>query len=129
VSHQGEDKPGYRYDRRYQDRPPQADDDPDWWAAEAMMDAANSRVELQWRLVRCLSALVDLDDLKSVLAIGAGPLEELVRRGGDSAMDLIEPAAREDRILLTALAGVWTSDDPMRRRIDGYLGEQGQPRL
>jgi hypothetical protein len=107
-----------------------ADDHPDWWAAEAVIDASDgARRELNWRLVQALTERVDRDDLKTILAIGAGPLESFIELDGQRAIDLIERAVERDRVLLVALAGVWTSEGAIRRRIDECLDTHGQPRL
>jgi hypothetical protein len=109
------------------------EDEKHWWACEAVMEAAISdpTPEMQsitWRLILTLCSLAE-DDLKLILDIGAGPLEEFIRLFGDNAMDLIEPAVATNRTLLRALAGVWGWDEPVRPRVDRVLAIHGQERL
>ena len=108
---------------------------PDWWAAEAVMDAHRpDRRDLQWRLIRALCALADPNDRRVIIMIGAGPLEDFIQRSGDDgptdedradeAMDLVEAAVGSDPILLAALGAVW--GDHSRSRIDRILAAHGQ---
>jgi hypothetical protein len=98
-------------------------DDPHWWAVEAAMDAESDR-ELLWRIIRCLCALAEPNDL-AVEMIGPGPLETMIFSEGERAMDLIEPAADEDPVLLRALTHVWAFSERVRPRIDRYLTSRG----
>jgi hypothetical protein len=106
---------------------------PDSWAVEAMMDAVRDAppgdLELPWRLLLALFALVDPDDEMRISEIAAGPLENFVMMFGDDAMDLIEPAAATKPVLLRALAGVWARPEPVGPRIDRVLAAHGQEPL
>jgi hypothetical protein len=113
---------------RYQsvDRPDVDDADPDWWACEVVMDLYGERPDIEWRLVRALCARVDPSDELTVTAIGAGPLEDFVRHQGERALDLIEPVADTDPVLLDALECVWGWDEPWRSRLNAYLEARGR---
>ena len=76
-------------------------------------------------MIRCLCSLVDPADASTVGMIGVGPLEGFIRREGDRAMDLIEPAVADDPVLLDALRAVWAWHEPVRPRVDRYLVEHG----
>jgi hypothetical protein len=103
------------------------EDDPDWWAVEAVMDSEhNPHCQMtQWRLILCLCSTVGSDDESTIGMIGAGPLETMIFSDGERAMDLIEPAADEHRNLLSALTHVWCFEEPVRPRIDRYLASRG----
>jgi hypothetical protein len=115
------------YQRRTHGIPQPVEDGPDWWAVEAVMDSDfdPDRRMIRWRLIRCLCSIVDPDDESTIEMIGAAPLETMIVDEGERAMDLIEPAADEDPILLEALTSVWCFDNPVRPRIDRYLASQG----
>ena len=81
------------YQRERHEKPD--DDDPDWWAVEAAMDAEMDG-PLIWRIIRCLCSLAEPDD-PAVAMIGVGPMESMLFDDGDGTMDLIEPAADEAR--------------------------------
>jgi hypothetical protein len=102
------------------------EDDPCWWAVEAVMEAEDDG-PLLWRLIRRLCSMAEPED-PAVDMIGVGPLETMVWREGDRAMDLIEPAADADPVLQRALAKVWMFDEPVRPRIDRYLASRGMTR-
>jgi hypothetical protein len=87
------------------------------------------RVDVVWRLVLALCAEVDEGDLSMIANIGAGPLEEMIVKFGDTAVDLIEPAVNANPNLLKALAAVWRFDMPQRPRIDRILAAHGQDPL
>ena len=93
--------------------------DPNWWAVEAAMDA-ESELERICRVIRGLCEIAAPDD-PAVEMIGAGPLESMFFQYGDTAMDLVEPAAEENATLLAALRHVWAFDEPVRPRIDRFL--------
>ncbi len=99
----------------------------DWWAVETVIEAVE--LEVAWRLVLTLCHLADPQDLRLVSNIGAGPLEDLIRRHSDHAMDLIEPAVASNHTLLIALAGVWGWDEPVRPRVNRVLAAHGQELL
>jgi uncharacterized protein DUF6869 len=102
------------------------DEDQDWWACEAVMDLDGTHPDLEWRVIRCLCATADPADELVLCNIGGGPLEDFLARQGPSAMDLVEPVADRDPVLLEALEGVWRWDEPFRPRLDRYLVERGR---
>jgi Family of unknown function (DUF6869) len=114
----------YQREERQGTEPDEAD--PHWWAVQAAMDVEFDE-PLHWRIVRCLCSLAEPDD-PAVAMIGIGPLETMIFQDGERAMDLIEPAADEDPVMLAALAHVWAFTDPVRPRIDRYLGSRGVER-
>lgn len=105
------------------------DEDADWWAAEALITLGDEPdLKREWRVIRklCVSAEGASDQVLGM--IGAGPLEDLLRRHGEEAMDLIEPAADVMPALLIALGGVWGWDEPSRPRLDRYLASKDRQR-
>lgn len=126
---------GYQGRRDVDGAPAVDETDPDWWAAEAVMDADGpDRRDLQWRLIRALCALADPGDRHVIIMIGAGPLEDFIQCSADEgptredrsdeAMDLVEAAVATDPVLLAALGAVW--GDYSRQRIDRILAAHGQ---
>jgi hypothetical protein len=104
-------------------------DDADWWAVEALIALGDEPdLTLEWRVIRRLSVGADGASEELLGAIGAGPLEDLLRRHGEEAMDLIEPAADGIPALLTALGNVWCWDEPFRSRLDRYLASKDRQR-
>jgi Family of unknown function (DUF6869) len=102
------------------------DEDPDRWACDAVLDLDGTRPDLEWRVIRCLCAAADPSSWPTVSSIGAGPLEDFLRRQGASALDLVEPSADADPVLLDALECVWGWDEPFRPRLESYLAARGR---
>jgi hypothetical protein len=102
------------------------DDDPDWWGVQVVTGVYG--LELHWRIVSRLCSLTDPTNASIVGAIGAGPLEDFIAEEGDHAMDLIEPSAERDPVLLAALGSVCVWNEPVRPRLQRYLAVHGQPR-
>ncbi len=64
------------------------------------------------RAIEVVRALVsEAKDDEELAYIGAGPLENLLRRRGREAIGMIEAEAAKDRRFRFALAGVWPSED------------------
>jgi hypothetical protein len=100
------------------------------WTIEPNLEwSTEGSLQLGWRFVLECCSQTDGDDMDRILAIGAGPLEDFIRRFGDEAMDLVEPAVGSNLVLLKALAGVWGWDEPIRPRVDRVLESHGQERL
>jgi len=97
---------------------------PCWWAVSAVIGAGVDP-ELLWRVIRVLCSLVEPDDQRVVGMIAADPLWGLINSDGDRAMDLIEPAADRNPVLLTALKDVSAGDWPVEPRIERYLTTRG----
>jgi hypothetical protein len=97
-------------------------DDPDWWGVQAVLTiGGGERPDIEWSVVRGICSLADPADDNTIGMIGAGPLEHFIEVWGDTAMDLIEPAATSAPILLEALRSVWAFREPVRPRIDRFL--------
>ncbi len=94
---------------RYQLRPhPHGaeDDDPDWWAVQLVMDADFWSGEARIRSV--ITLLVERADGDEVLGVvGAGPLEDFVKRYNDDRLAWIERSAAESPRFRQALRNVW----------------------
>lgn len=104
------------------------DDDPEWWAVEAVIDAnEDSRVEVLWRLILKLCELADPDPLGVLGMVAAGPLCDIINFRSGDWLGRVEATAPDNPKLLAALAGVW-SDPPIDARIDRFLAAQGQER-
>lgn len=105
-------------------------DQADWWAADRVIDLAHAEhPDCLWRIILEICAKVDEDD-EVFYDIGAGPLEDMISKFGDAAMDLVEPALKEgNRTLLMALACVWGRKETIRPRVDRVLAEYGQEPL
>jgi hypothetical protein len=100
------------------------------WTIDPNLEwSTEGSLQLGWRLVLECCSLTDENDMDRILAIGAGPLEDFIRRFGDEAMDLVEPAVDSNPVLLKALAGVWGWDEPTRPRVDRVLQAHGQESL
>lgn len=79
-----------------------------------------------WRVISCLCNVVDADDAHVVEMIGVSPVEDAFFDYGEEAMDLIEPAAERDPVLLAALESVRCWDTPIRLRLDALLQRHGR---
>ncbi len=100
-------------------------DEPGWWAVAAADDALfGGGLALEWRIILGLCAAVDPNDEWVIGMIGVGPIESILMRDGDAAMDLIEPAAEANSVLHQALRAVWCHSEPIRPRIDRYLARR-----
>jgi hypothetical protein len=100
--------------------------DVDFWAAEAAIDAAAtpSLSPIAWRLLLALSDSVDPTDDMSIGLIGASPLEIFIDTNGTEAMDLLEPAAKANPVLLQALGSVSSHDPVVGPRLARFLVSQ-----
>jgi hypothetical protein len=79
------------------------------------------------RAVPVIRALVaEAKDEEELALIGAGPLEDLLRRQGPQAIAHVEAAAQADSRFRFALAGVWPSEQhpEVWKRWAGALGDQ-----
>jgi hypothetical protein len=112
------------YQRETSDETGVHDGHPCWWAVEVVTEADNDP-ELLWRVIQGLCSLVEPDDEQVVGMIAAGPLWSLVYNEGDRAMDLIEPVADRNPVLIAALKGVGAGDWPVAPRIERYLATRG----
>ncbi len=81
---------------RYQSETSASDDHPDWWAALAVMELNELPLEVEWRVIRRLSELGEEANEEAISMIGIGPIESLLWRHDEQAMDLIEPTADDD---------------------------------
>ncbi len=90
--------------------------------------------ETFWRLVLAICAQVDPADVDAggflEVDIGAGPLEDFIRKFRHEAMDLIEPELSRNRTLLESLGGVWVErgDNELLARLDAALAANGSRR-
>ncbi len=75
-----------------------------------------------------MCSVVDPGDEHVVEMIGVGPIEDALGIDGGGAMNLIEPAAAANPVLLTALESVWLWEAPVRPRIDALLERHGRGR-
>ena len=89
---------------------------------------AGKDLKAEWRVIRKLCVCAENASMNAVEAIGVGPLEDLLGRRGDEAMDVIEPAADSIPALLIALGGVWGWREPFRPRLDRYLATKERQR-
>lgn len=114
---------------RYESAPREGrvdDEDPDWWAVDAVMELQGEALELEWLVLRKLCVAAEGANDKAVGMIGAGPLESLLYSRGEEAMDLIEPAMDEVPALVDALQSVWMWDQPFSPRLDRCLAAKGR---
>jgi hypothetical protein len=94
-----------------------------FWAIEFVSSLVDDSPEEAWAVVRRLIAGADTEEL--LCAVGAGPLETLIRKHGERIFDSVASAARADPKCRVALSCVW-ADDPMRTRIEATLREAGR---
>jgi hypothetical protein len=111
-----------RYQRDAWDARAAVDGHPCWWAVQAAMSTDD--LNRLWRIVRGLCKYARPDD-PAIGMIGPAPIEEMLFMDAGRAMDLIEPAADEDPVLVEALTSVW-ADEPTRSRIDALLAQHGR---
>lgn len=83
----------------------------DFWAWEEVTDRtaySDSNADDAWELVLALVALAADDELGYV---GAGPVEDFVRRFGAERIEQVEMQARRDPRFRVALGRIWLSRD------------------
>ena len=89
-----------------------------WWAYEALMTLWRESPDEALDVIIDLTQSADDDDL--IEAVGAGPLEDLVREHGASMIDAIEMRAKSDVRFRQALSHVWIAKEdatsPIGRR-------------
>lgn len=99
--------------RPHEGRPRARDDDPAWWAIDAVMELESSdpvrALEVAFEIARKSSDEWVLENL------GAGPLETLLSRD-QTFLDAIKIEAASNPNLLEALGSVWMNDMPAETR-------------
>ena len=80
-----------------------------WWAFEALMKLWRESPDEALDVIINLARSADDDEL--VEAVGAGPLEDLIREHGASMIDAIETSAKSDLRFRQALSHVWIAKE------------------
>ena len=80
-----------------------------WWAFEALMKLWRESPDEALDVIINLARSADDDEL--VEAVGAGPLEDLIREHGASMIDAIETRAKSDLRFRQALSHVWIAKE------------------
>ena len=80
-----------------------------WWAFEALMKLWLGSPDEALDVIINLARSADDDEL--VEAVGAGPLEDLIREHGASMIDAIETRAKSDLRFRQALSHVWIAKE------------------
>jgi hypothetical protein len=76
-----------------------------WWAYDAVCKLVETSPHEALSLIFLLVSLADTPEL--LQDIGAGPLEDLLRRHGAAVIDAVESHAPDNPSLRTALSHVW----------------------
>jgi hypothetical protein len=98
--------------------------DEDFWAFEAVDRLVKSDLENAWEITLLLLRKAHTDDALAYVA--AGPLEDFLDIYGDSALDLVEGAAKSDSRLRLALSLVWLeASSPILHRWMAFLRRYG----
>lgn len=97
----------------------------DWWAWEALAEGA--RVHPEETLDLVLRAIEAAPDERTLLAVAAGPLEDLVVEHAALLVDRLEAASAASPKLRRALAGVWAdiADEAVATRIEQLKADSG----
>jgi hypothetical protein len=110
----------------------QENEDPELvWAREEVFDWFNQGdYETLERFIRGACSQTDADPDGVTGAIGAGPLEILLRTFTGQALPFVEAEAATNPVLLDALTVVWCGQDEvdLRARIDAILARHGRER-
>lgn len=105
----------------YQERVPETDDDPDWWAVDAWLAGTVLPPD---QIREGLRLLIETADETVLGMVGAGPLEDFV---SDDEGDLrwVEEMAARSRQFRIALRSVWASglSEGAAARIDAAARE------
>lgn len=103
-----------------------SDDDPDWWAMEALQDLYREDPDRAWDL---MVGLVKASETEwQIVMIGCSILEDLLTKNPDRYMRLLEIEGRTNPKIVTAAAHVWVHE-PLRTTVDAFLRRHHQPRL
>ncbi len=82
-----------------------------FWAWEEVNEIVERNVDEGWELVCCLVAATT--DHEVLGTIGAGPLEDLIRKYGAAVVDRVEAEARRNSDFRYTLGAVWLSLDDL----------------
>ena len=90
--------------------------DDDLWAAEEVHERLSNRGDRDdaWAVVLALVAAADETNLD---VVGAGPLEDFVRRYGAGHIVELERLARRDEKFLACLGTIWLDDKDLPRDV------------
>ena len=95
---------------------------PEFWAIEALDEAARKNPEFAWSVVLELAEIAKIPVAVSCLA--AGPLEDIIEYHGPQFIDRIEIEAKCNASFRYLLGGVWKSSTPdIWSRIEASRGE------
>lgn len=114
-----------RYNSEWRYEPDE--DDPDWWAIEALTVLTHDEPDEAWNLLLDIVRASDTD--WQLAMVGSGVLEDLLHRNPDRYVPALEEAAESNRKLVTAAASVWLDDEPAGPRIAALLQRYDQPRM
>ena len=101
------------------------EEDPDYWAVQALIDMQLDDSEHAWRVAVRLASKSETD--WQLVMVGCGVLEDLLVKEPDRYFPMLEQEIRTTRKLLTAASCVWI-DEPSRSRMDALLDTYGQAR-
>ena len=101
------------------------EDDPDYWAVQALIDMQLDDPGHAWTVAVQLARQSETD--WQIVMVGCGVLEDLLIEDPDRYFPRLEQEIRTTRKLLTAASCVWI-DEPSRSRMDALLATWGQAR-
>lgn len=104
-----------------------AHEDKDIWALDDLDDKIRTDPASAWEIVSELCRHAQSDD--ELCAIGAGPVEDLVRQYGETAVQQLEKVIELDHRFATVAACVWAWGSSARPSIDRLLEKYEQRHL
>lgn len=102
-------------------------EDKDIWALDDLDDKIRTDPVSAWEIIRELCQLAQSDE--ELCAIGAGPVEDLVRQYGETAVQQLEKIIALDHKFAKVAACVWAWESPARSSIDQLLEKYEQRHL
>lgn len=94
------------------------------WAVDKVIDLADQAPDELWQLIL---RILDLDSSEQIVnSVGAGPLEDLMAKHGESYIIKVEEQASKSEVFKRAMKSVWldSNDTPIYTRFFKIAGIQ-----
>ena len=99
----------------------------DFWSLDALDRLLEGDALYAWDTITALCNFAESQE--ELCAIGAGPVEDLMRKDGETTVKMLERLIDTYPKAIVIAACVWAMDSPWRWRIDLLLQKHEQPRL
>jgi hypothetical protein len=87
-----------------------------FWSFDEIFDLCKDKPLEAWKVILDLVEVATTEDI--LAAVGAGPLEDLMCKYGETLISLVEQEATTNEKFLTAMRGVWldSKDTPIWKK-------------